>query len=72
LLLRFHLCVGSFEAGNRIVGAAPCQITTNRRMHEVLKAKGYPVRYTEYSGGHDWICWEHALPEGMIELVVGG
>jgi enterochelin esterase-like enzyme len=72
LPLRFYQCVGSFEAGNRVVDAAPCQITANRRMHEVLRAKGYPVRYTEYSGGHDWICWEHALAEGLIELVGHG
>ena len=69
LPLRFHQSVGKLEAGNRIFESAPCQLASNRRMHEILCARGYPVTYVEYAGGHDFICWEQVLPEGLMALL---
>jgi enterochelin esterase family protein len=72
LNLRFYLDVGRFEAGNRFIDSAPCQLTVNRRMRDVLRDKGYPVTYREFPGGHDWLCWEQTLPEALVALVGRG
>ncbi|MGH9768813.1 MAG: hypothetical protein ACREAB_15385 [Blastocatellia bacterium] len=34
-----------------------------------LVAKGYPVTYSEYNGGHDMLCWRGSLADGLIALV---
>ena len=69
--LRFHLNIGLYEEGGRLFSDAPEQLGINRRMREVLDARGYALSYREYAGGHDWICWEQELP-GALEWVLGG
>jgi enterochelin esterase family protein len=34
----------------------------------VLTAKGCDVAYSEYAGGHDYVCWRSSLAEGLLEL----
>ena len=59
LPLRFHLEVGRDEW----TGIGP-----NRRLRDALNAKGYPVTYTEYSGGHDQACWQVGLAGALHAL----
>ena len=65
LPLRFYLDVGTFENGFK----DPSMLVANRHMRDVLRAKGYPVAYAEYVGGHDYPCWEITLPHGLLALV---
>jgi len=64
LPLRFFMEVGMLEQGVPIN-----MVLENRRLRDVLVAKGYPVIYSEYNGGHDLICWRGSLADGLIELV---
>jgi enterochelin esterase family protein len=64
LPLRFFLEVGILEQGIPIN-----MVLENRRLHDVLVAKGYPVTYSEYNGGHDLLCWRGSLADGLIALV---
>lgn len=71
LALRFYQCVGLFEQGARLFDDAPEQLAINRRMRDVLRAKGYELTYREYPGGHDYAGWELCLPEAL-ETLLGG
>jgi len=61
--IRFYL-----EAGLLEVNTVPSLLYSNRRLRDVLEAKGYSVRYSEYNGRHDYICWRGSLSEGLISL----
>lgn len=64
LPLRFFLEVGMMEQGIPIN-----MVLENRRLHDVLVARGYTVTYSEYNGGHDMLCWRGSLSDGLIALV---
>jgi len=64
LPLRFFMEVGMLEQAISIN-----MVLENRRLHDVLVAKGYPVTYSEYNGGHDMLCWRGSLADGLIALV---
>ena len=66
LPLRFYLDVGTFENGFK----DPRMLVANRHLRDVFRAKGYPVVYAEFVGGHDYPCWEITLPHGLLR--VGG
>ncbi len=61
--LRFYLEVGRFERF-----FLSDTVAENRRMRDVLEAKGYPVTYSEYDGGHNYVCWRGSLADGLIAL----
>jgi len=63
LPIRFYLSVGWFEAGSYWN-----LLRENRRLRDVLQARGYGVTYAEYSGGHDYVGWRSTLGEGLIAL----
>ena len=65
---RFYMDAGTFERGIR----DPSILHYNRHMRDVLRAKGYPVSYSEFSGGHDYICWQGTLADGLLALVGHG
>jgi enterochelin esterase-like enzyme len=62
--LKFYLEVGRFEAS----GFAG-QLAETRRLRDVLQAKGYPVIYSEYHGGHDAVNWRGSLANGLMALM---
>jgi enterochelin esterase family protein len=62
LPLRFYLEVGLMESYSM-------QIETNRRMRDALAAKGYPVGYSEYDGGHSFLNWSGGLANGLEYLI---
>lgn len=66
LPLRFYMEVGLLEYSHNGNGASHRGL--NRHMRDVLRAKGYPLIYTEYNGGHDYIWWQQTLADGLIAL----
>ena len=63
LPLRFYLEVGLLEAG------LSNPVAEHRRLRDVLKAKGYSVTYSEFSGGHDAFSWRNSFGDGLIALL---
>jgi enterochelin esterase family protein len=66
--LRFYLDGGTHEtvlADNMPVSL----LGSVRHMRDVLVAKGYPVTYVEFEGGHDYACWKGTLADGLIHLL---
>ena len=42
---------------------------SNRHFHGILQSKGYSVYYTEFLGGHDFVCWRGSIADGLIYLI---
>jgi len=57
--LHFYIDVGRYEEK---------QLSANRNFRDILKLKGYPVTYSEYDGGHDYLCWRGSIADGLIAL----
>ncbi|HSX76215.1 MAG TPA: alpha/beta hydrolase-fold protein [Shinella sp.] len=68
LPLRFFLSAGLFETGAQ--GTAGI-LETSRHLRDVLQAKGIPVTYRDYAGGHDYLVWQGVLADGLIALFGG-
>jgi enterochelin esterase family protein len=67
VVVDFHLAVGVLEVGRK--GQIPPTIlAANRHLRAALEAKGYSVDYVEFSGGHDYVCWQGVLPAALIAL----
>jgi len=62
LALRFYLEVGLMED-------YPHQIVPNRRMRDVVTAKGSAVGYAEYDGGHSFLNWSNGTANGLVFLL---
>lgn len=60
--LRFYLEVGLMESYSM-------QIDANRHMRAVLAAKGYPLHYSEYNGGHSFLNWSGGMVNGLQLLL---
>ncbi len=69
LPVRFYLNIGLLETDVRPRAGHPSMLVVNRHMRTVLKAKGYPVGYAEFMGGHDYACWRATLADGLIHLL---
>jgi enterochelin esterase-like enzyme len=61
--VRFYLEAGRFEDGFPL-----STLAENRRFRDVLQAKGYPVHYAEFSGGHDFLSWRGSFATGLMAL----
>ena len=68
--VRFVLEVGSTETRGAIGGTAPSILDANRRLRDVLRAKGYALTYTEVQGGHHAPdSWGPRVPGGLVSLM---
>lgn len=64
LPLKFYLDVGVLEESD------PTGLfNSNRHFRTILQAKGYPVHYLEFLGGHDFVCWRGSIADGLIYLI---
>jgi enterochelin esterase-like enzyme len=64
----------SLEAGTLETVAAqqvPSLVDTTRRMRDSLQTKGATIYYSEFSGGHEFICWRGSLADGLYALLNG-
>jgi enterochelin esterase family protein len=43
-------------------------LAENRRFRDVLRAKGYTVHYSEFTGGHDPVNWRGSFADALITL----
>lgn len=68
--VRFHLDAGLLET-RPMPDGGPSLLVSNRHLRQLLKAKNYSVHYQEFSGGHDYICWQETLVDGLLALFKG-
>jgi enterochelin esterase family protein len=70
LTTNFVLEVGTKETASTAGGAGPSLLDANRRLHSVLVAKGYSVRYFEVPNGeHSPETWSTRLASGIVALL---
>jgi enterochelin esterase family protein len=63
--VRFSLEAGQFEVGQQEIGI----LNATRHLRDVLQAKGYNLRYSEFAGGHGYYYWRFTLPESLIAIL---
>ncbi|TPW18896.1 MAG: enterochelin esterase, partial [Elusimicrobia bacterium] len=68
LPLRFYLDAGSDELDYSARGGSI--LIPNRHLRDVLRAKGYAIRYQEFLGGHDYLSWRGTLADGLMFLAI--
>ncbi|MFX1567349.1 MAG: alpha/beta hydrolase [Promethearchaeota archaeon] len=67
LPLKFYIDVGVLEVDD------PTGLyQSNRHFYTILQSKGYAVYYTEFLGGHDFVCWRSSIADGLIYLIGKG
>ena len=67
LPLRFFITAGLMEI--TLTGDGGGILDTSRHLRTVLQAKGYPVEYREFAGGHDYYAWRGELAQGLMALL---
>lgn len=67
LPLRFFITAGLMEI--TLTGDGGGILDTSRHLRTVLQAKGYPVHYQEFAGGHDYYAWRGELAQGLVHLL---
>jgi enterochelin esterase-like enzyme len=63
LPLEFYIEVGRYETTLPF-----SHLLETRRLRDVLEAKGYPVTYSEYVGGHNEVCWRGSFADAIMAL----
>lgn len=66
--IHFYLEVGTLES-NRESFKGVNMLSSNRHFRDVLLAKGYPVMYQEFAGGHSDLNWRAGVADGLIALI---
>lgn len=70
--VRFVMDVGALETIKVLGGSGPVFIEANRRLRDVLKAKGYAVEYAEVPNGkHAPEFWRPRLPLDIVAITQG-
>jgi len=70
LPLKFYIEAGILEVNSLLaLGDGPNLIIASRHIRNVLEAKGYPVHYAEFAGGHDYLSWRGTLADGLLALI---
>ena len=67
LPLRFYLEAGNFELDMSSRGGSV--LVPNRHLRDVLRAKNYEVKWSEFAGGHDYLTWRSSIADGLIYLL---
>jgi enterochelin esterase-like enzyme len=67
--IRFWLDVGILERTPIPQAPGVDQVSSNRHLRTVLKAKGYDVTYYESPGGHDFSSWRRTVVTGLQTLL---
>jgi enterochelin esterase family protein len=68
--LRFWIDVGSLEREPLAAAGGRTMLAVSRRLRDVLRAGDDELAgYRERPGGHDFVNWRQALPEGLIALL---
>jgi enterochelin esterase family protein len=68
LPLQFYLDAGCYELWTQRADKASI-LLSNRHLRDVLKARGYPVHYQEFSGGHNPTNWHGTFADGLLALM---
>lgn len=67
---RFYLEAGILETATQgLTRKIPSILDSNRHFRDVLRAKGYPVVYREFAGGHDYLWWRSTLGPALVDLL---
>ena len=68
--LKFYIEAGILEVNSLLaLQGGPNLIVSNQHLRDVLQAKGYDVHYAEFAGGHDYLCWQGTLANGLLALI---
>src|SRR5919199_669093 len=67
--VRFYLEAGLLE--NQRDTPHISILRANRHLRTVLQAKGYSIQYTEYSGGHQPLCWRGIVSTRFVAPLGG-
>jgi enterochelin esterase-like enzyme len=70
--LLIHLIIGAYEThvGPLEPGSAEADfLRGNRRLRDVLQARGYRFAYAEYPAGHGWGLWRDRLGAALLFLL---
>jgi enterochelin esterase family protein len=62
--VRFYVEVGCFEQGGSFTNA----VAETHRFRDVLKAKGYTMQFSEFIGGHEYVCWRGSFADALMAL----
>jgi enterochelin esterase family protein len=71
LAVKFYLEVGLME-DRTSPGSDVTLLSSNRRLRDVLDAKGYVVQYREVYADHDPVHWRRTLPDALMALFPPG
>lgn len=64
LPLKIHMDVGRYEARSGDENEVS-DLAANRHLRDVLRLKGYSLRYREFCGTHDYYCWRNSLVDAL-------
>ncbi|SDT49596.1 alpha/beta hydrolase-fold protein [Actinoplanes derwentensis] len=63
---RFYLDVGILE--DRPLPGGSTMVQVSRRMRDALRARGFDVTWSEYTGAHDYVNWRRTFADGLLAV----